>query len=355
MLINHNGGGRKSNIELLRLVSMLMVLNLHSFCGTEYGEGLFRAFDFFRESTSICAVNVFILISGYFGIRWKFKSFFSLAFQVLFYCFTIYLFCVAIGIEEYTTKGLLKQSLGIMQGYGFITRYIILYFLAPVLNAFVEKVSSRTLFLFIITLFIAENFVFHRMDTNFFLLYLIGRLIYVTQSVERLNVNATKAYWLTTFLIFICCYALFMKFQFTPAQLQAQKLIFGLSYASPLVILQAIFLFLCFARFNITSRFINWCSSSCLAIFLIHMHPLIKGHYYNYVATLYNQPILIHLSLLILLFCVIFVGSILVDKIRIFVSDFVFVKTGKLICKWIPVRYQTIDTYIPNVIIQILK
>ena len=71
-----SGGTRQSNIEALRLLSMLMVLNLHSFWGFEHGSGILQAVDFFRESTSICAVNTFLIISGYFGINWKFKSFF---------------------------------------------------------------------------------------------------------------------------------------------------------------------------------------------------------------------------------------------------------------------------------------
>ena len=82
MTIQRLGGvKRQSNIEALRLLSMLMVLNLHSFWGYVHNHGsvVFQAFDFFRESTSICAVNVFILISGYFGIKWKVKSFFNLA------------------------------------------------------------------------------------------------------------------------------------------------------------------------------------------------------------------------------------------------------------------------------------
>ena len=49
---------------------MLMVLNLHSFHGYDYGSGIMQGLDWFRESTSICAVNVFIMISGYFGIKW---------------------------------------------------------------------------------------------------------------------------------------------------------------------------------------------------------------------------------------------------------------------------------------------
>ena len=71
------GGGRISNIEALRLLSMLMILNLHSFKGYDYGDGVWQAIDFFRESTSICAVNVFILISGFFPSNGELRVFIS--------------------------------------------------------------------------------------------------------------------------------------------------------------------------------------------------------------------------------------------------------------------------------------
>ena len=42
-LINiKTGGGRESKFELLRLLSMLMVLNLHSFHGYDYGSGIMQ-------------------------------------------------------------------------------------------------------------------------------------------------------------------------------------------------------------------------------------------------------------------------------------------------------------------------
>lgn len=102
MHANHRGGDRQSNIEVLRLLSMLMVLNLHSFWGFEHGNGILQVIDFFRECTSICAVNVFLMISGYLGIRWKFKSFFNLVFQLFFYSFGVYGVAVLLGFASFS-------------------------------------------------------------------------------------------------------------------------------------------------------------------------------------------------------------------------------------------------------------
>ena len=84
-----------------------MILNLHSFWGYNHGSGIVQALDFFRETTSICAVNVFLLISGYFGIKWKWKSFYNLIFQIFFYSFGIYLVACGVGIIEFSISGLL--------------------------------------------------------------------------------------------------------------------------------------------------------------------------------------------------------------------------------------------------------
>lgn len=281
---------RNSSIELLRLVAMLMVVNLHSFWGDVHGSGMLQVLDFFRESASICAVNVFVLISGYFGIKWKLKSFYNLTFQVLFYSFFVYLACVAIGIEEYSHKGLLSQSMGLFKHYGFIRSYIMLWFLAPILNAFADNVTAKKLFLYTIILWIGEIFVFNDTVNNFSLIYLVGRFVNKTNAVTSFKLNVHKAYWIITVLICACSYGLYLLFNLSSEKIQSANLLIGWAYSAPMVILQAVFLFLIFARWDIKSRFINWCSSSCLAIFLIHMHPSLKFVYYDFTASLYSYP-----------------------------------------------------------------
>ena len=67
--------GRQSNYELLRILAMAMVLFLHSFHGSEHmSKSTFSfsiGFDYFLESLCMASVNAFVLISGYFSIKWK--------------------------------------------------------------------------------------------------------------------------------------------------------------------------------------------------------------------------------------------------------------------------------------------
>ncbi len=108
---------------------MLMVLNLHSFKGFLYGSGVWQALDFFRESSSICAVDCFILISGYFGIRWKFKSLFNLIFQMMFYSVGIYVVCVLLGIVGWSFNDfIIRFACLYRDSWGFAITYLLLYF-----------------------------------------------------------------------------------------------------------------------------------------------------------------------------------------------------------------------------------
>ena len=353
-IVIEGGKTRQSNIEALRLLSMLMVLNLHSFWGYEHGSGVMQALDFFRESTSICAVNVFLLISGYFGIKWKLKSFYNLIFQVFFYSFGVYVIASCLGAIEFSLGGLLSNVKALYASWGFITGYVLLYICAPLLNSFVDKGDCRHLLICIFVIFIAENFVCRDSSyLNYGLLYLIGRFLNKSKAVDRLEIKAGRYYWITTLLMFIIVYVLFRFLHVTNA-VAMQGLFVGYSYAAPLVIFQAIFLFLVFGRMHFCNKFINWCASSCLAIFLIHMHPAIKEiGYYAITESFYHLPIWQHCIYLILLITGVFFGSILIDKIRIVISDFVYLIIEKLV-SLLPTKILSVDTYIPSRLKRIL-
>lgn len=324
-------GTRLSNFELLRLLCMLMVLNLHSFAGWNHGSGVWQAVDFFRESTSICAVDCFVLISGYFGIHWKFKSFFNLVFQIFFYSIVVYFVAVGLGVIDWSLSGFVERFeclFAAEKSWGFAVSYVLLYFCSPLLNAFSEKTTSKELLSFIIIFFIAINFVcMPDVVFTYALVYLIGRWLRKIEVVEK-KIPAWKIYWVVTTVIFLAAYFILFKALGISNASSAQSFPFGFigySYSAPLVILQAVFLFLAFAKLKFTSKLVNWCAASCFAIFLIHMHPSIKEiGYYSFTAGLYDRPVLEHIIILLILIISVFSGSIIVDKIRIFISNMVY-------------------------------
>ena len=354
VVVKRGGKNRQSNIEALRLLSMLMVLNLHSFSGYEHGTGIAQVLDFFRQSTSICAVNVFLIISGYFGIKWKFKSFFNLLFQVAFYSFGVYIVASLFGFIDFSINGLLSNAKCFYDSWGFVTGYILLYMCSPLLNAFIEKNDNKTIFLTIVALSLSELFITRSFGyLNYGLLYVIGRFLNKSEAVTRYNISAGRSYWIITSIITFIAIVLY-RLNICTTSDAMNTFPLGYNYASPFIILQAVFLFLAFARMDFQSKIVNWCSASSFAIFLIHMHPAIKQiGYYGYTESLYNLPVIEHVWKLALLILFVFFGSILIDKIRIFISNSVY-KLLHIIRRSLPdVLFQT-DTYIPKSIKNIL-
>lgn len=64
---------RNSSIELLRIISMLMIISMHVL-GVHYMEPsklVDREFVLFINSFCNAGVTIFVLISGFYGIRFK--------------------------------------------------------------------------------------------------------------------------------------------------------------------------------------------------------------------------------------------------------------------------------------------
>ena len=84
---------RQSNLELLRIVARLVVLVVHAdFLAfgkpdiAQIGSNPCASWlSYWVEAFAIVCVDLFVLLSGYFGIVWRFKSLGAYLFQVLFF------------------------------------------------------------------------------------------------------------------------------------------------------------------------------------------------------------------------------------------------------------------------------
>lgn len=329
---------RASNFELLRIVSMLMVLNVHTYSVPDSlhfltnGGGYLRTIiEFFRESSSISCVNLFVLISGYFSIKWKVKSISALIFQVYFWIFLIYIVCISTGLSEFSIKGMVSRSMGIMNGYWFISAYIGLYIFAPLLNSFCENSSLKQLGLYIIVFYIfftidampfSSNYSSHGYSIYSFCgLYLIGQ--YLRKSnIMNLSIFGSKfmlfCYILIVTLIIAIC-ALGLELNVHKVQDLQLFPLSPFAYNNPLVILQSILIFILFSKIIIKNNIINWIATGSLAMYLLHMHPDLKQYYYEYSEILYDYPLTLHYLSILLLFLSVAIIAIPIDKLREFV------------------------------------
>ena len=151
---------RHSGIELLRIIAMALVVIVHtdfwalgepslSLCKNET---IKASAQYFVESFSIICVNCFIFISGWFSIRQSVKGFSNLLFQILFYSLLLYFSFAALGLISFSGKGLLAHSN--FFAYWFLTCYIALYLVSPILNTFMDHarpdVARYTVLLFVL-------------------------------------------------------------------------------------------------------------------------------------------------------------------------------------------------------------
>ena len=143
---------RDSNLELLRIIAMLLVLMVHAdfkaldppTVGEVITTPVSSFLRFLSESISIVCVNVFILITGWFGIRPKVSRFSALVFQVMFIGFFIYIVLLSFGKVERWNPVDWIRFMFMRRGLWFVGAYMVLYIISPVLNAFVSTTSRKT-------------------------------------------------------------------------------------------------------------------------------------------------------------------------------------------------------------------
>jgi surface polysaccharide O-acyltransferase-like enzyme len=143
---------RQSNIELLRIIAMFFVMVVHA---DVYSLGLPSSSEWIRtpmasfirvfiESLAIVCVNVFVLISGWFGIKPSIKGFSRFIFQCFYFSVGIYVISVFIGHSSLSYGGIL-ECIFLTPRLWFIKAYIALFILSPILNNYCEHVSKKQL------------------------------------------------------------------------------------------------------------------------------------------------------------------------------------------------------------------
>ena len=150
---------RESNIELLRILLIIGVIILHynnvnGGGGLKYAEvgTVNRYILFVMESIFICAVDLFMIISGYFMITSETRNLWKpikLLTQVSFFRVTIYLVDSFIS-DEFVVKEIIGCLVPINY---FVILYVVVYFLSPYLNIVMKKLNKSNVTVFMIIMF----------------------------------------------------------------------------------------------------------------------------------------------------------------------------------------------------------
>lgn len=325
-------GNRQLNFELLRIIAMLMILGLHAnFTALKAPQtdsiftidGLFRIF---FEFVCIVAVYVFVMISGWFGIRPSLQGFCNFMWQVIYFVGILWI----VGTLFFDIPISLKTALWAFGLYGgggwFVASYIGLYIISPVLNAYLEQSSSRNIVLMLAAFFAfefmwgvtlsAEFIVCGYSTFSFIGIYILAGLL----RKVHFRYNSALPY-----------FGIFCAANLANALLYVLTLRCGavaisgmlLYYINPLVIISATCLVLAFAKMPPLKydRIIKLLASSCFAVYLFHVGVgYALDLYCDGVRWLYNALDGIGALVIIIAYIfIIFLVAVLIDYPRKFI------------------------------------
>ena len=274
---------RNSNIELLRIVAMFFIISHHFLV---HGMNIWQNSSWDNltllslDSLFFIGVNVFVLISGYYTIRFDWKKLLRL-----------YLLAAIIGGVGYMAHLIIDDaslgrsfiyntifSISHAPGTWFIKTYIFLFFLSPILNSALNGFDRKQTQLVLILLTIISVYFgwFWQDDINkdgynlinFVWIYCIG--YYLSHYFNHRKISC-----FIYLLISIICSIFNAVISIFIEAYQAW------AYNNPLVVFAAISFFLFFLSFNFSSKFVNCIASSTLGVYLIHENAYISPLLYK--------------------------------------------------------------------------
>lgn len=284
---------RLSNMELLRIFSMILIVMGHYFnhgIGTsspEYASMGHKASCFLLSGN--IGVHLFVLISGYFMVNLPFslKRLAKLALIVNLYSLGLYLVAEFFlhANNSVSASEILHHLFPIMYNkYWFISTYVQLLLLSPFLNTFIHIAGPRKSLYFLGAC--ALTCVYFRMESKPLLLFILlygiaGHIrLYAQEAVSKIP---AKAYLIAFGLLFMLvvgtlCGAHIAKYQLhcTWASRLASLWITSL-FSLPLIFM-SLLCFLGFTRLQIApNKLINSLAAATLGVYLIHEHTSMRG------------------------------------------------------------------------------
>lgn len=325
-------GRRKSNLELLRIVSMILIVAHHY---SVHGGFILPEMNFNRILIQVLSlggklgVDCFVLITGYFMIESKFRLekavklwaqiwFYSILFMAIFYGF---------GITEFDVNTFVRNLLPVTYSmYWFATTYLVLYVLTLFLNPAIKAMSRKYHLALICTLGILWSIL--PTITNgdfgystlglFLLLYLIGGYfrLYPNRRTEQCKNNLL--FGIIMYGIIIAS-ALFVDFfeNSIPQLSGFESYLAGENKIT--TILCAIGLFLGFKNLKIGYHpWLNRFAASMFSVYLIQensfIHPLLWSKWFKNRLYSWSSDLWIHAIVCI---AIVLIVCTVIDQIRI--------------------------------------
>lgn len=291
--------GRNYGIDLLRMVSMLMVITLHtlghggvlSMAEDQAGNGNITnyAIAWLFEILAYAAVDIFVMITGYAYARsrYKFSGLLVMWLQVLFYSVGIYLYITKVYKPFlYDSSELTGWFFPLVNNkYWFFTAYFALSAFIPVLSAGIRHLTEKQHRLVLIACFVVSLPAMWGLDLFymkagysmawFVILFLIGS--YLRLYGEKLRLCKWKC---IVMFIVSCLVTWGVKMLIDAKQISTAFTL--VSYMAPTIVLAAAALVMLFSQLKFPAfiaKLIGQFAPAAFGVYLIHEHPLFREYF----------------------------------------------------------------------------
>lgn len=282
---------RSANMDLLRIVSMLLIILLHSIDHSGVLEAsetaslpmqLWIRFTYMLVQVS---VNCYVLLSGYFLVKSKFRlqKLLILWLETVFYTLIIRIVFIATGQVAFSITSLLSSFIPVFTGrYWFITIYFGLYLVFPFLNIAINAMNKKQHLLLNIVLFILFSVMislhpaFKGMNSGagwglawFVVLYFIAAYLRL-----HYNANGKKLRYILVWLVSSGLLAVCYAFVRGKSGMLTNVLSNQYRYDSVFAYISSVCLLLVFVNTKFNNAFLNrivtFIAPSTLGVYLIH-------------------------------------------------------------------------------------
>lgn len=361
---------RMANLELLRIVSMLLIVVLH-FLGkggwlTELTEASMPRMGYVAwglEALAIGSLNVYMLLSGYFLIEssFKVKRLLQLFLQVLFYSIAIGVIAAAFGClpeEGFSIYYLATLCLPVSTNhYWFMTAYFLMYLFMPLLTQGVKRLTKQqfqiVLFFLLFVICMVKSVVPIKLSTDmqgydciwYMCVFLVAAYIRLYGIPFFKNVGRSLLVYLASGAgIFALAFAL--RFLYLRTGKLSNMLTVSYNYNHILTLLASVAFFYLFCHVKIKqgafSRFVCRIAPHTLGVYLWHEHIAIRYEWQDWLYFVAGMPDNgVTLVLYTLLAAVlVFVIGILLDMLRSLLFrmlHWLFFHAGayRRLCQWL--------------------
>lgn len=306
---------RNSNLEILRIISMVLIVAHHY---AVHGFGTIEiTYSFNRYVLGVLSlggkmgVACFVLISGYFMVYSKFTldKLIKLVFETWFYTVgmgILFLF-VLTPAEPIGLNSLIKLILPIgYSQYWFMTDFIMLMLFSPALNLLISQMSKQmhrnlliggTILWSIMPSFVSASYGFNELGW-FVVLYLFAA--YIRKYMDHEKKNATKDFLgaaISYFFVIVSNILLLFLGNVTGAEIFSDHSTHFMALNSPFILVTAIELLIGFVKLKpYYNRTINRLASATLGVYLIHDNGIFRPYLWSTLLKtpqMYSSPFLI--------------------------------------------------------------